>query len=178
MKKCITCKKGKNLEEFSIDKRIFGGYKNYCRECGNEKARIKFNRLFYGQGRQRILIAAKKFRENNPEKVRRSLKKCRTQIREEVINFYSNNDPKCACCGEKEFAFLSIDHIHNDGAKDRNTRGTGSNLYRSLKRENFPRGFQILCHNCNMAKGFYGQCPHSIYLKIPTPFIGGKSMVV
>jgi hypothetical protein len=24
----------------------------------------------------------------------------------------------------------------------------------------FPSGFRTLCHNCNMAKGLYGTCPH------------------
>ena len=27
-------------------------------------------------------------------------------------------------------------------------------------KNNFPKGFQVLCHNCNLAKGFYGKCPH------------------
>lgn len=29
-----------------------------------------------------------------------------------------------------------------------------------LKTNGYPDGFQTLCHNCNMAKGFYGICPH------------------
>ena len=29
-----------------------------------------------------------------------------------------------------------------------------------IKKNNFPKGFQILCHNCNVAKGIYGECPH------------------
>ena len=27
----------------------------------------------------------------------------------------------------------------------------------------YPKNLQILCHNCNMAKGFYGECPHYNY---------------
>ncbi len=30
---------------------------------------------------------------------------------------------------------------------------------------NFPKGFQILCWNCNYAKGVFGECPHKIKLK-------------
>jgi hypothetical protein len=33
-------------------------------------------------------------------------------------------------------------------------------VLRDLKRRGFPPGHQVLCHNCNMAKQFYGQCPH------------------
>jgi len=28
-----------------------------------------------------------------------------------------------------------------------------------LRKYNYPKGFQVLCHNCNMAKRF-GVCPH------------------
>lgn len=28
------------------------------------------------------------------------------------------------------------------------------------RKNNYPKGFQVLCHNCNLAKGFYGKCPH------------------
>jgi hypothetical protein len=38
-----------------------------------------------------------------------------------------------------------------------------SKLRDSVIQNNFPEGFQILCHNCNFAKGFprnNGKCPH------------------
>jgi hypothetical protein len=41
---------------------------------------------------------------------------------------------------------LSLDHVNNDGSKDRK-RGTGNNLYLSVEREKYPDGFQTLCHN-------------------------------
>ena len=34
-------------------------------------------------------------------------------------------------------------------------------MYRWLKKHGFPKeGFQLLCYNCNCAKGFFGKCPH------------------
>jgi len=33
-------------------------------------------------------------------------------------------------------------------------------LYSWLKKNNFPKGFQVLCMNCNFAKGKLGKCPH------------------
>ena len=36
----------------------------------------------------------------------------------------------------------------------------GEKLNRWLKNNNYPKGFQILCWNCNFAKGVLGQCPH------------------
>lgn len=34
------------------------------------------------------------------------------------------------------------------------------NLPLVLKRNKFPKGYRILCHNCNLSKSFYGYCPH------------------
>ncbi len=68
---------------------------------------------------------------------------------------------KCACCGETEPAFLAIDHIDNNGNVHRKTMGSGHTMICGwLIKNNFPPGFQVLCHNCNMAKSFSGQCPH------------------
>jgi hypothetical protein len=67
----------------------------------------------------------------------------------------------CACCGESERGFLSIDHINNDGNKLRKTHGHGADFYRWLKANNYPAGFQILCMNCNYGKHHNsGVCPH------------------
>ena len=86
-------------------------------------------------------------------------------IRFKVLNHYGGIPPKCQCCEEKEIKFLSIDHINGGGNKHRKTitkSGKGGNMHWWLLKHNFPKGFQVLCHNCNMAKGFYGNCPHKM----------------
>lgn len=73
---------------------------------------------------------------------------------------YAHYGSKCTCCGETDKHFLSIDHIHNDGWKDRKERGS-KGMYALIAELGFPDTFQILCYNCNMAKGHYGgTCPH------------------
>jgi hypothetical protein len=71
---------------------------------------------------------------------------------------------KCACCGEKEPNFLTIDHINNDGNKERwpsGVRITGWLLYSRIVKENYPTTYQILCMNCNFGKRMNGGiCPH------------------
>lgn len=79
-------------------------------------------------------------------------------IRLTVLQYYGGTPPRCACCGEMEIRFLAIDHIKNNGAKHR--KEIGGNITYWLLKNGLPGGFQILCHNCNMAKGFYGVCPH------------------
>lgn len=78
-------------------------------------------------------------------------------MRWQVLTHYGGNPPKCKCCGESTYEFLCVDHIEGHVGKHI-PRGTGTLL--QCIRENFPEGFQVLCHNCNMAKGFYGICPH------------------
>ena len=68
---------------------------------------------------------------------------------------------ECVCCGEKEPKFLCFDHINGGGSKDRKSLRTGNGWYQKLLREH-PANIQLLCHNCNMAKGFYGECPHKL----------------
>ena len=83
------------------------------------------------------------------------------KIRLEALKHYSGGKIKCVCCGEKEISFLAIDHINGGGTKMRREKNlAGYNLCAWLKKKNYPSGYQILCHNCNMAKGFYGVCPH------------------
>ncbi len=70
----------------------------------------------------------------------------------------------CACCGVTEQRFLSVDHVFNDGYKDKNKSGkklTGLNLYKKILKESCPKRYQILCMNCNHGKRMNnGVCPH------------------
>ena len=78
------------------------------------------------------------------------------ELKEEVIGNYGG---KCSCCGETQTEFLSIEHINGGGKKHRNSLKQG--FYYWLKSQRYPKdNFELLCYNCNMAKGFYGYCPH------------------
>ena len=69
----------------------------------------------------------------------------------DVFKHYSGKEiPECACCGETEYSFLTIDHINPCG-KDRESR-TGYYIYRYLRKNKYPEGYQILCYKCNHAK--------------------------
>lgn len=87
----------------------------------------------------------------------------RLVVRDEVYNAYGGYI--CKCCGETERLFLSIDHINNDGAEHRRREKlqTGEQLYRWLKRNGYPDGFQVLCMNCQWGKrNNGGVCPHQV----------------
>ncbi len=57
-------------------------------------------------------------------------------------------------------AFLVIDHIDGGGTKERKDRGAGARFFAWLRKEGFPPGYRVLCHNCNAATSLYGECPH------------------
>lgn len=78
-----------------------------------------------------------------------------------VLTHYSGGAPCCACCGEKRIEFLAIDHIEGKGGEHRSDlKQRGTNIYHFLKKNNFPPGYRVLCHNCNQSFGLYGYCPH------------------
>jgi hypothetical protein len=94
----------------------------------------------------------------------------------------SNSDiPCCNCCGlNSHIDFLAIDHIFGRVEMDSipelvaigySSKLEGSKLRDWIMQNNFPDGFQILCHNCNFAKGFLknnNTCPHETARKEET----------
>jgi hypothetical protein len=67
----------------------------------------------------------------------------------------------CACCGEDNPEFLTLDHIQNDGKEDRKAMGQNYKVYLKAAEENDRSRYQILCWNCNFGRARHGGvCPH------------------
>ena len=141
---CTRCNTYKTREHFSIQpaSKYKGGMQSWCKAC--------------------MSTYNKERRESRREFVRSIEKQSRQDVRYQVLAHYSKGQPRCACCGETTIEFLAIDHIDGGGNAHRRTLGgrRGSGIYSWLRQHKFPDGYQVLCHNCNLAKGFYGQCPH------------------
>lgn len=123
---------------------------------------------FRAQRRARFATFTEEQREQTREWKRQSTARHRESIaawqaaryrrlRAQALAAYGN---VCVCCGEAQYAFLALDHIGGGGRVHRKSVGNGASFFRWLEREGYPEGFRVLCHNCNMAIGFYGQCPH------------------
>ena len=120
--------------------------------------------------------AYKKKYNRSPE--RRALHKLnRESKRLKILKYYSkqlskSNIPCCNCCEEYfHIAFLAIDHIAGKKQMDSepkliklgySSKKSGGTLNTWIRDNNFPKGFQTLCHNCNQAKGYSRDniCPH------------------
>lgn len=82
------------------------------------------------------------------------------KYRRALLTAYGGDPPGCVCCREQQMLFLSVDHINGGGRKQRQQMG-GGGFATWLRRNNYPAGFQVLCHNCNMGRQLNGGvCPH------------------
>ena len=79
-------------------------------------------------------------------------------LRYTVFAHYCGGTPHCQClgCDVTFLDFLEMDHVNGDGKEHRaaNNLGTGgARLWRHLRDEGYPAGYQVLCCNCNSSKG-------------------------
>lgn len=105
-------------------------------------------------------FCGKRIRADSKYGICRGCKSNSETIRVQILKHYGK---ECACCGETEPLFLTIDHINNDGALHRGQRNRG--MFRWLAEHNFPNdpNLQVLCWNCNSGKYLNnGVCPHEI----------------
>ena len=94
----------------------------------------------------------------NKKKCNDRSKADRRDCRRRFLEMYGG---ECACCGESENAFLALDHVDGGGQKHRRQRGGSYGVYKDALKSYDPDRFRTLCHNCNMATGLYGACPHN-----------------
>lgn len=135
-------------------------FRNRDRLRKQKRAEYRRNYLKYAQRARRKLLS-----EEQREKVyiynKNWIKKNQRKLRLQCIYYYSNGKNSCKCCGESHTEFLAIDHENGGGSKHRKEiKKKCYSIYSFLIKNNFPKGFRVLCHNCNMSLGFYGYCPH------------------
>ena len=89
------------------------------------------------------------------------------ELKYEVFSHYSKGKPKCACCKESaSLDFLCMDHV--EGRKNHKgevDKRRGQSLYSHLRTHGYPKGYQVLCWNCNSTKFVYLECPHKRKIK-------------
>lgn len=141
---------------------------------------------YYEKNKDKMKTYSKNWRNNPENKLRiknlnsspqylAKQKEHRDNLQMQVFLAYSkrhsnNNIPCCRCCGQTHVKFLAVDHIAGKKQMDSepelvklgyNSKFKSTGLKRWIVKNNFPDGFQILCHNCNLAKGFSkdNKCP-------------------
>ena len=174
-KKCTKCEIEKSLLDYYADKQKADKKTSVCKSCINERQAItRKNPKYMYRFRKYQGVWMKKYRRTPKYKLWRAksevVRKEKAKLtKQQVMNYYGG---KCACCGISEICFLSIDHINNDGFKEKDrlncrtgekirNRYTGGQLYNRIIKNNYPKDLQIHCFNCNTAKQHNGGiCPH------------------
>lgn len=156
--RCPACLLKYQQEYAAMDKERHAGYSRNYRAKMGDAYRDKMQKRRGAMLAQMTPLQQAEFRAKEAAKSMR----LNAKLREEVFASYGGF--RCACCGETERLFLTIDHVENDGAEMRkngtHSRG-GTQFYQWLRKNKFPAGFQVLCMNCNSGKHRNGgTCPH------------------
>jgi hypothetical protein len=184
MKKCTRCGIEKSVDSFWYDKRK-ERHVAACKEC-SAKAKREYrvknaeylrskNREWQQRNPEKCKAANRRYLERNPGLAAKRTQEWRAANRERALEAQRQANRKlkvaayqayggfrCACCGETEEPFLSLDHIHNDGAQHRKVVDRRK-IYKWLSENGYPKGFQVLCMNCNFGKARNGGiCPHQM----------------
>lgn len=136
--------------------------------------KLAYDREYRKRNKEKIAAYKDKWRRDNKDTWSAYWRNFRQKLKLQVMEHYGNGKVACACCGESMIEFLTLDHIDNDGAEHRRnevkgalkdgrgSRAGGWKFYHWLKKNDYPAEYrlQILCWNCNCAKGFYKVCPH------------------
>lgn len=153
MKTCSRCRTKKPADEFYPDKSKKDGRHTACKECVKADRRAR-----YSENPEKYLARGRAYQAS--ERGRVSKIRRYEALRKAALEAYGGS---CACCGESEPDFLTVDHVGGWGAAHRKELGAGAgNILQWLKKAGYPQDgtIQLLCWNCNCAIGVRGSCPH------------------
>lgn len=162
LRKCRSCGRELPNSHFECINPTRGWYRRQCKDCilkRNQgyveisKQRIReYNREYYSKNKERIDALNKEWKQKNPDRRKTTSLYHYYALQHDAVMAYGGY--RCNWCGIDEPLVLAIDHVNNDGKEHRKQLGTlgGQKLYKWLKDNGYPDGFQVLCMNCNHAK--------------------------
>lgn len=147
-KLCKDCGKTQPLKLFRHGRRV-------CRPCTRLIERARDDNRPGGK----LAWNQRRYRMQREQNIARAQKNARA-IRAVVLAHYGGI---CACCGEGDPRFITLDHVHRNGNRQRaatKSKG-GTRFYYWVKKNGFPDDLRLLCYNCNMGREQNnGICPH------------------
>jgi hypothetical protein len=166
-RRCKSCGEAKPITEFNLAQAREGYRRHECKFCESQRKKSWYQDN-YDEARKQQNEAARLRHANkcrlDPE-YRKKLNADAVVVRAKAKHecFVQYGGYICACCGETEPKFLTIDHVNNDGYMRRKygKEPSGASSYAYLRKMGYPEGFQVLCMNCNFGKAMNGGiCPH------------------
>jgi hypothetical protein len=162
---CRTCKEVKPILQFYKynDKRYHPeARQTLCRKCYNARSLKSKDRT--PETRAIRLARLRTYGQANRARITELSRIRARKLRELVVAKYGG---ACACCGESEQRFLTIDHVNNDGHAERLALANNS-VRLTYKLHKMPRSdrYQLLCFNCNCGRALNKTiCPHEEELR-------------
>lgn len=182
---CNKCHQELPIESFYIKKYPSGKVGRYteCILCRTERAKkfkeehyeefLQRKREYYQTHKETLLDGNKRRYRQNLEHSRNIKRKYAEKNRDKILLRHRTNDKntrikflemygnRCNCCGETTYEFLTIEHKLGQRGVKHHQKETGIRAYKEAIKEYRPDLYEILCWNCNCAKGRYGYCPHT-----------------
>lgn len=124
------------------------------------KNKREYQHQWYIKNKEKRLLQTLAWQKAHRDKLNALQRLRARQNRELVIAGYGS---VCECCKESNQRFLTIDHIFNDGYRDKqSTYKNPGTLHTWLIKQGFPKDrFRLLCFNCNCGRQWNnGICPH------------------
>uniref|UniRef100_A0A6M3JHN2 Putative HNH endonuclease n=1 Tax=viral metagenome TaxID=1070528 RepID=A0A6M3JHN2_9ZZZZ len=145
LKICGKCKKEKPIEEFYS--RHKGRPDLECKAC--KKA---YQKEWHTKNKERNYKRQLIYLAKHREYFNTCTALARRRVKLKVLTHYGGGKPACIRCGMDDLRTLSIDHIAGGGGVHRREVGRGKEMYGWLVRNNYPKGYQTLCMNCQWIK--------------------------
>lgn len=131
---CARCRQTKSVADFFKNRSTYDGLGGYCKLCS-----------------KRTVDACRK---KNPANATATRLRWMDRLRERVLQKLGG---VCRKCGFSDHRALQIDHVYNDGFKQRDARGkllVGRALFLKEVLLDTQGRFQLLCANHNMIKEY------------------------
>ena len=154
-KTCTKCARVLPLSEFF---KKLDGITSQCKTCIKENNLTRYRNVYAlkPEFMERMRAQGKKWHSENKDRAHLRTNANHRALRQRCLSHYGG---ECGGGGELRYEFLSLDHVGGGGNSHRIKTGA-KKMAAWCVRNKFPPGFRVLCHNCNMAIGFYGYCPH------------------
>lgn len=131
-----------------------------CKEWRDRnKGKIKeYQKQYCRKNKEAVNKNKRRWRRENKGTYNAQRRRNKKQIK--IACFEAYGGCFCKRCDESDLDILCLDHISHNGSEDKRNRvknrkwykGGGHMLYRMLKQEKYPPGYQVLCANCNLKK--------------------------
>ena len=113
-------------------------------------------RLYYEKNKDSVRKYQNDWRANHRLQINEQNKIANANLKLEVLSHYSPDGIlRCTFCEIVDIDMLTLDHVNDDGCKDRHPSGKrrgGVTMYQHIKALGFPPGYQTLCANHQLKK--------------------------